>query len=143
MNSEFHNFFSPKRKRNKIIYCVAAIMVILIVFCSLFRSTIKEGFYQMVSGGENAVFYPWLRIENSSFEFYYDSYSSTIYTGNYRIEKKQLILESNVDNGKKFVFTIDGDNLIFDEKQSSECVQEVESGVNARLIDGAIFERSE
>lgn len=105
------------------------ILSILIIFCLLLSMsackkeqeavTLADGTYTMEQSGEDELFCPNVMISYGRFSFTYDFLRSYKPIGTYTIEGDTVTMETD-DKKLKFVFRVDGDTLIFQEKESSK-----------------------
>ncbi len=71
--------------------------------------------------------------ENDEFEFVFSVFSSRLVIGKYVVNNDKVTLYCN-DTEDKYVFEINDNSLVFNEKESSSIPY-------AEIFDGAIFER--
>lgn len=62
---------------------------------------------------------PYINLKNGRFHFFTSVYSSYICAGEYELTKEKLTLKSD-DGRYTFVFKVEGENMVFDAKNSSE-----------------------
>ncbi len=78
-----------------------------------------------------------IQIKDNTFSFTYDLLSSYYVYGNYKIEGNTLIATTN-DGLYKYVFEIDGNELIFNENESSP-VKLIDDRLGVQVENGSIF----
>jgi hypothetical protein len=100
-------------------------------------STVKDGTYILEQTGTNAVILPSVTITNEDISFRYDSLSSYLPIGSYKIKGNILTMTTN-DGKCKYVFLIDRDKLIFQKDESAE-VNLIDDRLGIKITDNAIF----
>ncbi len=97
---------------------VILFIILLIGFTFNKSDTVKNGTYIMVQDKADPVVLPYIIIADKKFTFTYDLLSSYNAAGNYSTENGKLTMKTD-DNQYTYVFLIDGNNLLFQEKESS------------------------
>lgn len=84
---------------------------------------------------------PYINLKNGRFVFFTSVYSSYLCEGEYELTNDKLTLKSN-DGRYTYVFNVDGENMVFDAKNSSE-PEKFKPSANAEPVptiqDGDIF----
>lgn len=123
--------------------CVSLITVLILIFiiACIFNSgtsTVKNGTYVLEKTGTNAVVVPRVVVSKEQIAFIYDSLSSYLPIGTYKIAGNKLTMTT--DDGKlKYIFLIDRDKLIFQKGESSE-VNLIDDRFGVKITDNAKFE---
>ncbi len=132
-----------KYKQPKLWFSIIAIIILICVALVLGTNqietkTIQDGVYTMVvEDDETVITDSQVYLGQGRFIFKYDPFSSYYNTGEYKIKGDKLILETE-DGRFKFIFLIDGDNLIFQEKGSSS-VKLIDSKSGVEIVNGSVF----
>lgn len=129
-----------KYKKTNIWILIIAVIAIVCLFVALGtnqkdKKTIQDGTYSMIVqddeiGGS-------ITIDGEKFTFRYDMLSNYLAYGNYEIKDNILILSTN-DGIFKYLFTIEGENLIFQENESSS-VKLTDNRVGVEIVNGSVF----
>lgn len=84
---------------------------------------------------------PYINLKNGRFVFFTSVYSSYLCEGEYELTKDKLTLKSD-DGRYTYVFNVDGENMVFDAKNSSE-PEKFKPSANAEPVpiiqDGDVF----
>ena len=122
-------------------------LIILTIICFLFTLTackseedtvaIADGTYILDKTGVDELFLPQVKISDGDFTFTYNLLSSYMPIGTYTIEGDILTLVTD-DQQYQYVFRVDGDTLVFQEKESSE-LSTVGDKLNIKITDQAKF----
>jgi hypothetical protein len=91
----------------------------------------------MEQEGTESVLLPHVTISDDQMIFVYDLLSSYLTIGSYSIDDDMLTMTTD-DNRYTYVFQIDGDDLIFQEKESSP-VYVIDSKFGVRVLDHSKF----
>jgi hypothetical protein len=91
----------------------------------------------MEQSEEDELFLPYVRISDGGFTFTYNFLSSYMPIGTYTIEDDMLTMVTD-DKEYQFVFRVDGDTLVFQEKESSK-IYDVGIKYNVEITDQAKF----
>lgn len=128
---------------NKKFTIIMFFSLLILVACSSDEETsvLKDGNYVLEQKGDEEVLSPHVTISEDSMLFSYDSLSSYLLYGNYTIDEDILIM-TTYDKKYSYVFQIDGDKLIFQEKESSS-VSLIDSRFGGKITDKAEFKRKD
>lgn len=99
--------------------------------------TLADGTYTMEQTGEDELVLPFVIIFDGHFTFTYNFLSSHLIIGTYTIEGDMVTMVTD-DNLLKYVFRVDGDTLIFQEKESTE-INTKTNKFNVNVEDQARF----
>ena len=103
--------------------------------------TVKNGDYVMEQEDIDSILLPHISISDNQIMFVFDLLSSYLPIGTYTI-KDDILTMTTDDNQYIFVFQIDGDNLIFQQEESSP-VGLIDSRLGVKIDDQAKFHRKE
>ncbi len=133
-------------KNKKPVVWVSAICLILVsvIAVSLMSNSknneqdllLKNGTYYMLDK-QNEKTINNIQIKDNTFTFSYDLLNSYYVYGNYKIEDNTLIATTN-DGLYKYVFEIDGNELIFNKKESSP-VKLIDDRSGVQVENGSVF----
>ena len=99
--------------------------------------TLADGTYTMEQGGVEELFLPYVKIFDGRFIFSYNFLSSYLPIGTYTIEGDTVTMVTD-DKELSYVFRVDGDTLVFQEKQSSK-IDSKGNKFNVKIADQAKF----
>ena len=99
--------------------------------------TVKNGTYIMKHKEADGFIIPSVTISDATISFYFDGLSSYWPRGSYSIEEDILTMTTD-DNLYIYVFQIDGDNLIFQQEESS-LIEMKNSNFGVKVTDKAKF----
>lgn len=99
--------------------------------------TVKEGKYVLDQKETEDLMLPYINIVDDDISFMYDPLRSYIPYGTYIIEDDILTMTTN-DEKYKYIFKVDGDKLIFQEKGSSN-VSLFDNRIVVKVENDAIF----
>jgi len=118
---------------------VLVLVLLLLTSCNSNNDTItvKDGTYVLEQSGTEAAISPCVIISDDNISFTYDSLSSYLPVGVYTIEEDKLTMMTN-DKFYKYIFRIDGDELIFQKNESSE-VKLTDDRIGIKLTNNAVF----
>lgn len=99
-------------------------IILVLIFFILYNynnetASLKNGTYVLEQSVKETVLSPRITISGDEIIFSYDSLSSYLPIGVYKIEEDLLTMTTN-DKKYKYVFEIDGDKLIFMKNESSK-----------------------
>lgn len=129
---------------------IFVLLIILTLTLSLFTACnnktteLKMGRYTFVLKEKNEipdVMLPYITLNDKQFTFFYDSLSSYLNIGTYKITDDILILTTS-DEKYTYSFKIDGDSLIFIEDKS-DSVGLIDKRLGVQVIDGSEFKLTE
>lgn len=118
-------------------------MIFLLAGCNSNNDidTVENGSYVLEQEGTEAILLPYVKVSNDEIIFVYDLLSSYLSIGTYEINHGKLTMTTD-DNKYIYVFEIDGDNLIFQESESSS-VKLIDGRFGVKVTDKLIFRLKE
>lgn len=124
---------------------VVSLIVVLVLFsmtaCNSNNApiSVKDGSYVLEQSGAEEYTFPSVTINDDVISFSYDKASSYLSIGTFTLDDD--ILTMATDDGRyKYLFKVDGEKLIFQEKGSSEMNV---TNMGTKVIDKAEFKMKE
>ena len=103
--------------------------------------TVKNGTYVLEQEETEAILLPYVKITDDEILFVHDLLSSYLSIGTYVVDDGKLTMTTD-DSKFIYVFEIDGDNLIFQENESS-LVKLIDGRFGVKVTDKLIFHLKE
>ena len=124
-------------KKNIFLIIMIAFLFLIAYSSGKEKIDIKDGTYYLEQIERESIMVPSVTIKKESISFSYDMLSSYFAIGQYTVEKDILTMTTN-DNIYKYVFKIDGNQLIFKANESSE-VKLIDARLGLEIKDNAVF----
>lgn len=131
-------------KKIFVLLTILTLTLSLFTACNNKTTELKMGKYTLELQETNEipdVMLPHITLNDKQFTFFYDSLSSYLNIGTYKITDDILILTTS-DKKYTYSFIIDGDSLIFIEDKS-DSVGLIDKRLGVQVIDGSEFKLTE